>query len=134
MCEALDDHEGSVDIRGRLIINLRFADDSFVNADDEQEADVLVDGLDTTATWYKLEIGPDKIHMVTNIPNGFQGEIKVKVQRLEAVENFRYMGSIISNEEAKPEILSKIAKTIAALSRLKIIRRTRTALWLLRLS
>ena len=27
MCEALDDHEGSVSIGGRLITNLRFADD-----------------------------------------------------------------------------------------------------------
>ena len=37
------------------------------------------------------------------------------------MENFRYLGSIISNEGSKPEILSRIAQTTAALSRLKIV-------------
>ena len=46
---------------------------------------------------------------------------KIKGQRLEEVENFKYLGAIISNEGSKPEILSRIAKTTVALSRLKII-------------
>ena len=58
---------------------------------------------------------------MTNNPNGFHREIKVKGQRLEEVENFKYLGAIISNEGSKPEILSRIAQTTAALSRLKII-------------
>ena len=52
MCEALDDHEGSVSIGGRLITNFRFADDIIVNAEEEEEADILVDRLDTTTTRY----------------------------------------------------------------------------------
>ena len=47
MCEALDDHEGSVSI-GERLINFRFADDNVVNAEEEEEACVLVDRLDTT--------------------------------------------------------------------------------------
>ena len=43
MCEALDDHEGCVSIGGRLITNFRFADDIVVNAEEEEEAGVLVD-------------------------------------------------------------------------------------------
>ena len=120
MCEALDDHEGSVSIGGRLITNFRFADDTVLNAEDE-EADILVDRLDTTTTRYKMEIGPDKTKVMTNNPNGFQREIKIKVQRLEEVENFKYLEAIISNEGSKPEILSRIAQTTAALSILKII-------------
>ena len=42
MCEALDDHEGSVNIGGGLITNFRFADDIVVNAEEEEEAGVLV--------------------------------------------------------------------------------------------
>ena len=57
----------------------------------------------------------------TNNPNDFQREIKIKGQRLEAVENFKYLGAIISNNGSKPEILSRIAQTTAALSSLKII-------------
>ena len=121
MCEALDDHEGSVSIGGRHIKNFRFADDIVVNAVEEEEAGVLVDRLDRTITRYKMEIGPDKTKVMTNNPNGFQREIKIKGQMQEEVENFKYLGAIISNEGSKPEILSKIAQTTAALSRLKVI-------------
>ena len=37
------------------------------------------------------------------------------------MENFKYLGAIISNEGSKTEVLSRIAQTIASLSRLKII-------------
>ena len=37
------------------------------------------------------------------------------------MENFKYLGAIISKEGSKPEILSRIAQITAALSRLKII-------------
>ena len=37
------------------------------------------------------------------------------------MENFKYLGAIISNEWSKPEILSRITQTTAALSRPKII-------------
>ena len=124
MCEALGDHEGSVSIGGRLITNFRFADDIVVNAGEENaenvSAGVLVDRLDTT-TRYEMNIGPDKTKVMTRNTNGFQREIKIKGQRLEAVENFKYIGAIISNEGSKLEILSSIAQITAALSRLKSI-------------
>ena len=68
ICEALDDHESSVSIGGRLITKLRFADDMVVNTEEEKEADVL----DTSTTRYKMDISPDKMTVVTNNPNGFQ--------------------------------------------------------------
>ena len=71
MCEALDDHEGNVSIETRLITNFRFADDSVLNAEEEDEAGVLVDRLDTTTTKYKMEIGQYKTQVITNNPNGF---------------------------------------------------------------
>ena len=57
---------------------------------------------------------------MTNNPNGFQREIKIKCQMLEIVETFKYLGAIIY-EGSKPEILSRIIQTTATLSRLKII-------------
>ena len=45
MCEALDDHEGSVSIGGWLITNFRFADDTVVNAEEEEDADIIVDRI-----------------------------------------------------------------------------------------
>ena len=64
--------------------------------------------------------------VMTNNPNGFQREFKITGQRLEEVENFKYLGAIISNVGSKPDILSRIAQITAALSRLKIIWRDKT--------
>ena len=80
------------------ITNFRFADDIVVNAGEEEEAGVLVDRLDTTTTRNKMDIGPDKTKVMTNNSNDFQREIKIKGQRLEEVENFKYLGAITSNE------------------------------------
>ena len=111
VCEALDDHEGSVSIGGRLITNFRFADDIVVNAE-EEEAGVLVDHLDTTARSYRIEIYPDKTNLMTSNPNSFQKEIKIKGQRLGAVANFKCLRAIISNKGSKPGFLSKIAQQL----------------------
>ena len=40
-------------------------------------------------------------------------------QRLETVTSFKYLGSVITDEGAKAEILSSIAQTTAELTRLK---------------
>ena len=66
MCEALDGHEGSVNIGRRLTTNFRFADDIVVNAEEEEEeAGILIDRLDRTTTGYKMEIDPDKTKVMT---------------------------------------------------------------------
>ena len=46
-------------------------------------------------------------------------EIKVHRQKLETVTSFRYLGSVITDDGSKPEILPRIAQTTAALTRLK---------------
>ena len=40
-------------------------------------------------------------------------------QRLDTVTSFKYLGSVITDEGSKPEILSRIAQTTTALTRLK---------------
>ena len=67
-------------IGGRLITIFCFADDIVVNAEEKEEAGVLVDRLDTTTKRYTVEIGPDKTNVMTNNPNGFQRDIKIKGQ------------------------------------------------------
>ena len=89
------------------------------------------------ASWLTISIQPPQgtkwksvqtRQVMTNNPNGFQREIKIKGQRLQEVENFKYLGAIISNEGSKPEIVSRIAQTTAALSRLKTIWRDKNIL------
>ena len=102
MCEAFDDHEGSVSIGGRLITNFLFADDIVVNAEEEEEAGVLLDRLDRTTTRYKMEIGPDKTKVMTNNPNGFQREIKIKGQRLEKWKTSSTLGQSSLTKDQNP--------------------------------
>ena len=51
--------------------------------------------------------------------SGINTEIKVNGQKLETVTSFKYLGSVITDEGSEPEILSRIAQTTAALTRLK---------------
>ena len=50
-----------------------------------------------------------------------QSEIRIKSSTLEQVNRFVYLGAIVTDRGSKPEILSRIAKARAALSRLKMI-------------
>ena len=56
---------------------------------------------------------------MTNNTGGINTEIKVNGQKLETVTSFKYLCSVITDEGSKPEILSRIAQTTAALTRLK---------------
>ena len=42
-------------------------------------------------------------------------------QRLETATSFKYLGSVITDEGSKPEILSRIAQTTTASTRLKSV-------------
>ena len=51
--------------------------------------------------------------------SGINTEITVNGQKPESVTSFKYLGSVITDEGCKPEILSRRAQTTAALTRLK---------------
>ena len=65
-----------------------------------------------------MECSAEKTKLTTNT-SGINTEIKVNGQILETVTSFKYLGSLITDENSKPQILSKIALTTAALTRLK---------------
>ena len=118
MIDALEDHEGTVSIGGRTITNLRFADDIDGLAGEEEELANLVERLDIASTAYGMEISAEKTKLMTNNTSGINTEIKMNGQQLETVTSFKYLGSVITDEGSKPEILSRIAQTTVALTRL----------------
>ena len=118
MTNGLEDHEGTVSIEGRTITNLRFADDIDWLAGEEELAN-LVERLDKASTAYGMEISAKRTKLMTNDTSGINTEIKVNGQKFETVTSFKYPGSVITEEGFKPEILSRIAQTTAALKRLK---------------
>ena len=118
MTDALEDHEGTVSIGGRTITNLHFADDVDGLAGEEELAK-LVEHLDKASTAYSMEISAEKTKLMTNNTRGINTEIEVDGQKLETITGFKYLGSVITDEGSKPEILSRIAQATAALSRLQ---------------
>ena len=66
-----------------------------------------------------MEISAESTKLMTNNTSGISTEVKVNGQKLETVTTFRYLSSVITDEGCKPEILSRIAQTTAALTRLK---------------
>ena len=55
-----------------------------------------------------MEISSEKTMLITNNSNGMNTEIKVNGQKFETVTSFKYLGSVITDEGSKLEILSMI--------------------------
>ena len=121
MTEALEDHQGTVSIGGRTITNLRFADDIDGLTGKEEELASLVDRLDKTSAAFGMEISAEKTKLMTNNANGISIDNRVHGEKLDEVDSFKYLGAVVTNQSSKPEVLSRIAKTTAALARLKTI-------------
>ena len=119
MADSLEDHEGTVSVGGRTVINLHFADDVVGLAGEEEELAKSVECLNKASTAYGMEISTEKTNLMTNNTSGINTGIKVNGQKLETVTSLKYLGAVITDEGSKPEILSRIAHTTAALTRLK---------------
>ena len=68
-----------------------------------------------------MEISAEKTKLMTNNTSGINTEISVNGQKLETVTSFKYLGSVITDEGSKPELLCRIAQATAALTKLKPI-------------
>ena len=88
-------------------------------AGEEEVLATLVACFDKASTAYGMEISAEKTQLMTNNTSGINTEIKVNGLKLETVTSFKYLGSVITDDSSKPEILSRIAQTTAALTRLK---------------
>ncbi|GFR94358.1 endonuclease-reverse transcriptase [Elysia marginata] len=121
MTDALEDHFRTVSIGGRPITNLRFADDIDGLAGNVilYELASLVEKLDKASSNFGMEISAEKTKIMTNCKESSKKEIKVNGQLRESVAKFKYLGSIISDEGSRPEMLSRIAQTTATLTKLK---------------
>ena len=100
------------------ITNLRFADDVDGFAGEEEELANLIERLEKASTADSMQISAEKTKLMTYNTSGINTEIKVNGQKLETVTSFKYLGSLVTDEGSKPEILSRIAQATAALTRL----------------
>ena len=119
MADTLEDRKGTVSIGSRTITNLRFAEDIDGLAGEGEELAKSVERLDKASTAYGMEIRAEKTKLMTNNTPGINTETQVNGQKLETVTSFKYLGSVTTDEGSKPEILSRIAQTTAAMKKLK---------------
>ena len=112
-------YEGTGSTGGRTITNFRFAEDIGGLVAEEEEVANLVERLDKASTTCGMEISGEKTKLMTNNTSGINKEINVTGQRFETVTSFKYLGSVITDEGSKPELLCWVTQTTAALTRLK---------------
>ena len=105
MSDALEDHEGTVNIRCRTITISRFADDIDRLVGEEEELTKLVERLDKASTAYGMEINTEKTKLMTNNTSVINTETKVNGQKHQTVTGIKYLGSAITEDVSKPEIL-----------------------------
>ena len=69
-----------------------------------------------------MEISAEKTKlMATSIAEVLVTDIYVKDQALETVDQFKYLGAIVSDEGSRPRIIARIAQATSALIKLKTI-------------
>ena len=83
----LDGFQGGLQIGGRMITNLRHADDIILLATSEAELQELVDRLDQISREYILLINVDKTRVMAS--NGIVCRILILNEQLEQVHTFR---------------------------------------------
>ena len=59
--------------------------------------------------------------LVQRRPNGISTDITIDNKKLEAAHSFKCLEAIVSDESSRPEVLSRIAQTTAAMTKLKVI-------------
>ena len=68
-----------------------------------------------------MQISAEKTQLMTNDTNGISTDIIIDNKKLETVRSFKYLGAVIWDEGSKPEVLSRIAQSTAAVTKLKVI-------------
>ena len=121
MNEDLLDYKGTVSIGERVIINLRFADDIDGLAGSKHEFVNLMNKIDSTSRTYGMEINTNKTKIMTHCEGYFNNSISLHGEIIESVDTFKFLGTILDDNDTKEEILSRIAHTTASLTKLNPI-------------
>ena len=108
--EALEDGEG-IHINGQNITNTRYADDTIILAESEQQLQHnMIDKLDATCEQYGMAMNAKKTKtMILEKTSEEQCEVNVKGQRLTQVKQYKYMGTTIEHTgQCKTEVAQRI--------------------------
>ena len=88
-------------VGGRNITNLRFADDTLLMAESEEELQIIVDAVREESLEHGLRMNVKKTKTMVirrNIKDGCKVSIKVEGRELEQVERYTYLGQQITED------------------------------------
>jgi hypothetical protein len=99
MEEALEGTVDGVKVCGKIIPDVRFADDQGMVASSQLGLQRLMDRLNETAKKFDMKINVKKTKtMVVTRAGGGKIETIIEGQRVEQVKKFKYLGSVISED------------------------------------
>ena len=116
MNDTLDIHIRTLNIGGRIIKNLRFADDIDGLAGSKYKLNRLIRKINLTSRAYGMEINAIKTQIITNSEGKFTSEIKINNEPLKIVDTFKYLGAIIDDKGSNTEIKARTGQSVVALS------------------
>ena len=103
-----DIHESGISTGGRIISNLRYADDTAILVNENCDPTDILDRLDNAGRKRGLKLNAAKTKWMAT--GGIEMNISVKGQVVEEVSDFKYLGSIKTNNgSCEKDIRSRIA-------------------------
>jgi len=121
MLEAMDGIDEGVKVGGKLVRDVRFADDQGMVAGTEDGLQKIMDNLNATAEGYgmKINIKKTKVMRVAKKPGG-KVNIQINGVKIEQVQSFKYLGSTLTEDgRCETEIKVRIALAKEAFSKRK---------------
>ena len=107
--EVLENGEG-INFNGQIITNIRYADDTIILAESEQQLQHMIDTLDATSEQYGMAMNAKKTKtMIVEKSPEKQCEENVKGQRLTQVKQYKYLGATVEHTgQCKTEVAQRI--------------------------
>ncbi len=104
-----DDGEGK-NINGQNITNIRYADNTIIPAESDQQLQHVIDKIGATCRKYSMAMNAKKTKtMIVEKTPEKQCELYVKGQRLTQVKQYKYMGATVEHTgQCKTEVANRI--------------------------
>lgn len=117
--EALEGSEVGVKINGKVVNNLRYADDTVLIASSEQDLQILVDRVHECSLRAGLSMNASKTKFLVISRSHLNPRISVAGSDIERVQKYKYLGAWVNEEwESEQEIRTRIGIAQATLKKM----------------
>jgi hypothetical protein len=113
----LHDFHSTISIGGKIISNLRFANDIDLMGGSKEELQDLTNRLEGRAGAHGMEVSTEKSKIMVKSTINTSAEIYLNDQQLEEVDAFKYVGSTLTKDgRSTTEIKTRLAIAESAMA------------------